>query len=83
VREIGTLLSDFNENTLEALGDDIQQMAVQFGQSIDAMAKARYDAISAGFTDIAESSQLLGGAACAAGEDDDLAALGVEVVREG
>lgn len=63
VREIGTLLSDFNESTLQTLGDDIKSLAVDYGQSIDAMAKARYDAISAGFTDIQESSQLLGVAA--------------------
>jgi len=59
IREIGTLLNDFNENTLRRMGDEILDASAKFGQSFDRMAKARYDIISAGFTKAADSARIL------------------------
>ena len=59
IREISTLLNNVTETELKSLGTQVQESAVKFGQSIDSMAKAKYDIISAGFNDIAESQVVL------------------------
>ena len=59
IREISTLLDDVSEESIQDMGQEIETLAIDFGQSIDVMAKARYDAISAGFTNIADSAELL------------------------
>ena len=59
VREISTLLGDVTENDIKVMGDEIKKLSVEYGQSVDSMAKAKYDAISAGFTGAADSSKLL------------------------
>jgi len=63
IREIGTLLNDVSENTLRRFGAEIMDASVKFGQSFDRMAKARYDIISAGFTEAADSALILNTAA--------------------
>jgi TP901 family phage tail tape measure protein len=75
VGEISTLLDDVSENTLQKFGDNITNLAIEYGQSIDLMAKANYDAISAGFSSAAESAELLGVAAkLAVGGASDISA---------
>jgi len=59
IREIGTLLGDVTEQDIKQMGLEIEKMSIRFGQSVEKMAKAKYDIISAGFTDAAESSKLL------------------------
>lgn len=59
IREITTLLQDSTEQTVKDLRSEIQTTAIQFGQSLDDMAKAKYDIISAGFTKSADSAILL------------------------
>ncbi len=59
VREIGTLLRDVSERSINKMTADIKRMAIRFGQALGDMAKARYDIISAGFTKIANSARIL------------------------
>ncbi len=59
IREISTLLGDVTENDIKVMGEEVKQMSIEFGQSIDKMAKAKYDIISAGFTEAADSAELL------------------------
>ncbi|MHC4587575.1 MAG: phage tail tape measure protein, partial [Planctomycetota bacterium] len=59
IREITTLLSDVDENTVQQLEENILSLAVSTGQAVEDMAKANYDAISAGFADAGESAILL------------------------
>jgi TP901 family phage tail tape measure protein len=75
IREIGTLLDDVSEKSLKKTGREVQIMAVQFGQALDTMAKARYDIISAGFTDAADSANILA-------EASKLAVGGVSTVAQ-
>lgn len=59
VREIGTLLGNITKDQISKLKENVVKMSIDFGQSFSAMAKARYDIISAGFTKIAESAKVL------------------------
>jgi TP901 family phage tail tape measure protein len=59
IREIGTLLGDITEQDIKVMGAEIEKMSIRFGQSVEKMAKAKYDIISAGFTDAADSAKLL------------------------
>ena len=59
VREIGTLLDNVTERDIKRMGAEIERMSIRFGQSVEKMAKAKYDIISAGFTGAADSAKLL------------------------
>lgn len=59
VREIGTLLGDVTDGELKRMKKEVEAMSIKFGQSVDKMAKAKYDIISAGFTEASESAKLL------------------------
>lgn len=59
VREISTLLDNVTEKDIKNLGNEIKKTALAYGQSLDKMAKARYDIISAGFNDAARSAIVL------------------------
>lgn len=59
IREISTLLGDVTERDIKNLGNEIKKTAITYGQSLDKMAKARYDIISAGFNDAARSAIVL------------------------
>lgn len=59
IREIGTLLGDVTEQDIKKMGLEVEKMSIRFGQSVESMAKAKYDIISAGFDGAAESAQLL------------------------
>ena len=62
IREIGTLLNDVTESDIQRMGKEVRQMAIEFGQQIDVMAKARYDTVSAGFTGMADSMEVMAAA---------------------
>jgi len=59
IREIGTLLGRVTDEDIKRMGEEVKSMSAKFGQSVEKMAKAKYDIISAGFTDAAESAELL------------------------
>jgi len=75
VREIGTLLDGVTDNVLSAMRNELSAMSIQFGQAIDKMTKARYDVVSAGFTDASDSAILLS-------ESAKLATAGVSEVSK-
>ena len=62
ILEISTLLGDVSNNELKQMSRGLASMSINFGQTLDALQTAQYDAISAGFTDIAESQVLLASA---------------------
>jgi TP901 family phage tail tape measure protein len=59
IREIGTLLDDVTEKDIRRMKIEVEKMSIRFGQSVDKMAKAKYDIISAGFKSAADSAKLL------------------------
>jgi len=58
VAEVNTLL-DADAETVSNLSNDLQDLAVKFGQVDTVMAKAQYNVVSAGFGDISESMKIL------------------------
>ena len=58
LREIGTLGSAVSED-MARLSKELRLTAGEFGQPIGAVAKAQYDIISAGFNEVAVSSEIL------------------------
>jgi uncharacterized protein YukE len=58
VAEVNTLLNADKE-TVNKLSADLQNLAVKFGQTDTVMAKAQYNVVSAGFTDISDSMMIL------------------------
>lgn len=59
IRQIATLFNDFSKEDIRNVGEEVKTMALEFGQSIESMAKARYDIISAGFFSISESAKIV------------------------
>ena len=59
LREISTLLLDVTEDDISKMSHEIRNLASVTGKAFDDIGKAKYDIISAGFTDAAESAQLL------------------------
>lgn len=60
--EISTL-SNFTAKEIKQMRDGMADLTTSFGQLFDKVARARYDTISAGFTDAAESAAVLEAAA--------------------
>lgn len=56
--EVGTL-TKFTAKEMRGMSKETLKMAQTFGQNIGTLTKARYDAVSAGFSDITEQTQLL------------------------
>ncbi len=63
IREIGTLLDNVTERSIVRMGRQVKKMAIEYGQSLVSMAKARYDIISAGFKRMAGSMKVLAASA--------------------
>lgn len=59
VREIGTLLGGLTEHEIADMKSELQDLAVSSGQTIDTLMNARYNIISTGFADIADSAEIL------------------------
>lgn len=59
IREISTLMGGLTEQEMEDMRRESQSLAIASGKAIDGLVKARYDIISAGFTDAAESAKVL------------------------
>jgi TP901 family phage tail tape measure protein len=75
VAEIGTLLDGDVGPAVAGMRRELMDLSVQFGQSIQTMTKARYDIVSAGFSDAADSAMVLR-------ESARLAVAGVSTVAE-
>lgn len=60
--EISTLLDGDVTPAIEDMREELLKLSVDFGQTVGKMTKARYDIISAGFTDAAESAMVLNAA---------------------
>lgn len=74
LREVGTLMGGLTKGEMKAMGDELKTISQETGQAIDGLVKARYDIVSAGFTDAAESAELLRvSAALAVGGVSDVA----------
>ena len=59
LREISTLIIGVTEKDIKNMSREIRDLANTTGKSLDDIGKAKYDIISAGFTGMAESAQLL------------------------
>ena len=57
--EVGTLLKKWGKDTFESIISEAQRLAIAFGQTTDAMLGAKYDIVSAGFTNVSESTTVL------------------------
>ena len=59
LREISTLIIGVTEKDIKNMSREIRDLANLTGKALDDLGKAKYDIISAGFTGVAESAQLL------------------------
>lgn len=59
IREISTLMGGLTDREMEDMRKESQMLAIASGKAIDGLVKARYDIISAGFVDAADSAKLL------------------------
>lgn len=73
--EIGTLMDGDVRPAIASTRREIMDLSVQFGQTMGALTKARYDIVSAGFTDAADSAAVLR-------ESARLAVAGVSTVSQ-
>lgn len=73
--EIGTLMDGDVRPAIAGMRAELMQMSVQFGQTLGTLTKARYDIVSAGFSDAAASANVLR-------ESARLAVAGVSTVAE-
>ena len=63
LREVGTLMGGLADNEMKAMSKELRNVAVQSGQALDTLVKAKYDIVSAGFANAAESAQVLNASA--------------------
>lgn len=73
--EIGTLIGGLTKNEFADMKNEMQLIAVESGQAIESLVKARYDIISAGFIEAADSAEVMRASV-------DLADAGVADVSE-
>jgi len=59
VREIGTLMGGLTDGEIKRMKGELTALSVASGQAIEPLTKARYDIVSAGFGDAADSALLL------------------------
>jgi len=59
ITEISTLMGETTDTAIVQMGQEIKSLAVEFGQTIQSMTSARYDVVSAGFKDAADSAEIL------------------------
>lgn len=57
--EVSTLMSNVNEKTLPNLSRELRSVASASGLALSSLSKAKYDIVSAGFSNAAESAKLL------------------------
>lgn len=59
LREVGTLMGGLTDNQMKAMSKELRTIAVSSGQAINTLVKAKYDIVSAGFVNAADSAKLL------------------------
>ncbi|KKM81388.1 hypothetical protein LCGC14_1330300 [marine sediment metagenome] len=59
LREVGTLMGGLTRNEMKAMSKELRNIAVQSGQALDKLVKAKYDIVSAGFAKVADSAKVL------------------------
>jgi hypothetical protein len=59
VLEIGTLMGGLSKGQVRDMSDELGRLAITTGQSFDSLAKAKYDIVSSGFADAAQSAMVL------------------------
>ena len=57
--EIGTLMGGLTKGEISTMRAELHDLAVESGQAVDTLVKAKYDVVSAGFSDAADSALLL------------------------
>tara|TARA_R110002049_G_scaffold95616_2_gene234912 strand:+ start:646 stop:2745 length:2100 start_codon:yes stop_codon:yes gene_type:complete len=57
--EVSTLMKNTNEETLPNLSNELRQVAGSSGLALGSLSKAKYDIVSAGFSNAAESAKIL------------------------
>ncbi len=63
LREVGTLMGGLTDNQLKNMTKELESLAASSGKAIDTLVKAKYDIVSAGFANAADSAMLLNQAA--------------------
>jgi TP901 family phage tail tape measure protein len=59
VREIGTLMGGLTDREIKNMKKELSALSISSGQAIEPLVKARYDIVSSGFTDAADSALIL------------------------
>lgn len=59
VREIGTLMGGLTKGEISAMRTELHGLAIESGRAVDTLVKAKYDVVSAGFSDAADSALIL------------------------
>lgn len=59
VREIGTLMGGLSDGEIKRMKEELSALSITSGQAMDSLVKARYDIVSSGFTDAADSALIL------------------------
>ena len=57
--EVSTLMKDFNSNDLPTLSKELRGVAASSGLALNSLTKAKYDIVSAGFSNASQSAILL------------------------
>ncbi len=60
LREISTLMTNVTEKDIKVMGKELESLSGKTGLAINSLVKARYDIVSAGFSDAAKSAIVLG-----------------------
>tara|TARA_R100001443_G_scaffold17872_1_gene28479 strand:+ start:1424 stop:3640 length:2217 start_codon:yes stop_codon:yes gene_type:complete len=57
--EVGTLIKGFNENQLKTMSRELRSVSINSGLALSSISKAKYDIVSAGFSNAADSAKIL------------------------
>jgi TP901 family phage tail tape measure protein len=60
LREVSTLMTKVTEKDIKTMGKELEALSGKTGLAINSLVKARYDIVSAGFADAAQSAIVLG-----------------------
>jgi len=59
LREVSTLMDNTSEKSIKKMGKELRLLAQTSGLALSSLSKAKYDVVSAGFSEAAESAQIL------------------------
>lgn len=59
LREVSTLMDNTTEKSIKKMGKELRLLSQTSGLALSSLSKAKYDVVSAGFADAAESAQVL------------------------